>query len=135
MAGIAAVSPRVPSKLLAGAELVADKLPSAPNRVAPALLLGRIAAGAFVGAAVGRRTGMGRGEAALIGGLIAFASTHVTYRMRRSLARRLSPQVAALVEDAVVLGTAAAGAALLRSERRGRRLPSIDETATPFSRW
>ena len=117
MAGVAAISPRIPVKALAAAELVGDKLPIAPNRIAPALLLGRVATGMLVGAAVGGRTGMHRGESALIGGLIAFASTHATYRMRRALSRRLPPLAAAFVEDAIVLGTAAAGAALLRSER------------------
>jgi hypothetical protein len=61
---------------------------------------------------------MNRGESAIIGGLIAFASTHATFRLRRALSNRLPAVAAALVEDAVVLGAAAAGAALLRSERR-----------------
>jgi hypothetical protein len=34
------------------------------------------------GVAVTGRTGRSRGELALIGGLIAFASRHATYRMR-----------------------------------------------------
>jgi uncharacterized membrane protein len=117
MAGVAAISPRIPMRMLAGAELIADKLPSAPNRVDPALLLGRIAAGALVGAAVGRRTGMNRGESAVLGGLIAFASTHATYRLRLALARHLPAVAAALIEDAIVLGAAAAGAAVLRARR------------------
>jgi len=118
MAGLAAISPRIPVRALAGAELIGDKVPSAPNRTDPAGLLGRVAAGALVGAVVGSRTGMNRGESAIIGGLIAFASTHATFRLRRALSNRLPAVAAALVEDAVVLGAAAAGAALLRSERR-----------------
>lgn len=117
MSGLAAVSPRVPVKVLAGAELIADKLPSAPNRTDPAGLLGRIAAGALVGAAVGGRTGMSRGQSAVIGGLIAFASTHATFRLRRALMKRLPPIAAAVAEDAIVLTAAAAGAALLPSKR------------------
>ncbi len=117
MAGVAAISPRASTKLLAAAELIADKVPSAPNRVAPALTLGRITAGALVGAAVAGRTGGNRGESAVIGGLIAFASTHATYRLRRALSDRLPAVAAALIEDAIVISAAAAGAALLRSER------------------
>lgn len=117
MSGVAAISPRVPVKALAGAELIADKLPSAPNRTDPALLLGRVAAGALVGAVVGSRTGMNRGHSAIIGGLIAFASTHATYRLRRALMKRLPPIAAAVAEDALVLTAAAVGAALLPSKR------------------
>jgi uncharacterized membrane protein len=117
MAGVAAVWPRTPPRLLAAAELVADKVPGVPNRVDRALILGRIAAGALVGVAVAGRSGRNRGEFALIGGLIAFASTHATYRMRRALGVRLPSIAAALVEDAIVVGAAAAGAALLRAER------------------
>jgi hypothetical protein len=82
MAGVAALSSRTPPRLLAAGELIVDKVPSVPIRVDPALVLGRVAAGALVGAVVGGRTGSNRGELAVIGGLIAFASAHATYRMR-----------------------------------------------------
>ena len=118
MAGVAAIVPRGPVRLLAAAELVADKLPGVPNRIDPALVLGRVAAGALVGAAVGGQTGRNRGELAIVGALIAFASTHATYRMRRALSERLPPVAAAFVEDAIVVGAAAVGAALIH--RRGR---------------
>lgn len=117
MAGVAAISPRLPAKLLAAGELIVDKVPSAPNRTDPALLLGRVVAGAVVGVAVGGRAGRNRVQSAVIGGLIAFASAHATFRLRRALGRRLPPVAAALVEDAMVVGAVAAGAALLRSER------------------
>ena len=117
MAGVVAILPRTPPRLLAAAELIADKVPSAPNRVDPALILGRIAAGVVVGVVVAGRTGRNREGFALMGGLIAFASTHATYRMRRVLSNRLPSMAAALVEDAIVVGAAAAGAALLRAER------------------
>lgn len=119
--GLAAIRSRRRAKYLAAAEFVADKLPSAPDRVSPALLFGRVAAGALVGAIVGGRTGANRAEAALIGGAVAFASTHATFRMRRALSRRLPPLAAAFVEDAIVVGAASAGAAMLRSE--GYRVP------------
>jgi uncharacterized membrane protein len=135
MTGVAAIAPGSATKLLAVGELIADKLPNIPNRVDPALLLGRIAAGTLVGAMVGNRTGRNRGTSAIIGGLIAFASAHATYRLRRALSERLPPVTAALVEDTVVLGAAVAGGAMLRSARLSRVGPKINAKAsTPRSR-
>jgi uncharacterized membrane protein len=113
-AGVAAISRRTPTKLFAAGEFIYDKVPTVPSRVAPPLLVGRIAAGALVGATVGRRTGRNRAGWAILGGLVAFASAHATYRMRRALGRRLPAMAAALVEDAIVAGAAVAGAELLR---------------------
>ena len=117
MAGVAAVSPRRSTAALAAAEMIADKVPIAPNRTEPALILGRMAAGALIGALVGRRTGMNPRAAAAIGAMTAFASTHATYRVRRALMARMPAVTAAFVEDALVAGVAAAGAVLLRRER------------------
>jgi uncharacterized membrane protein len=113
-AGVAAMSRRTPARLFAAGELIYDKVPTVPSRVAPPLLLGRVAAGMLVGAGVANRTGRNRAGSAILGGLVAFASAHATYRMRRALGKRLPPMVAALVEDAVVVGAAVAGAKLLR---------------------
>jgi len=117
MAGVAAVSPRKATAALAAAEAIGDKVPSAPNRTEPGPVLGRMAAGALIGVLVARRTGMDPRAAAAIGAITAFASTHATYRMRRALMARMPALGAALVEDALVAGVAAAGAALLRRER------------------
>ena len=119
MAGVAAVSPRKTTAALAAAEVIADKVPTAPDRTDPALILGRMAAGALVGVLVGRRTGMNPRVAAVVGAATAFASTHATYRVRRALMTRMPAVTAAFVEDAMVAGVAAAGAALLR--RNGSR--------------
>jgi uncharacterized membrane protein len=113
-AGVAAISRRTPTKLFAAGEFIYDKVPTVPSRVAPPLLVGRIAAGALVGATVGSRAGRNRAGSAILGGLVAFASAHATYRMRRALGRRLPPMAAALLEDAIVVGAAVAGAELLR---------------------
>ena len=112
--GIAAVSRQTPTKLFAAGEFIYDKVPTVPSRVAPPLLVGRIAAGALVGATVGSRAGRNRAGSAILGGLVAFASAHATLGIRRALGRRLPPMVAALVEDAIVVGAAWAGAELLR---------------------
>jgi uncharacterized membrane protein len=113
--GIAAVSGRTPTRLAATGELIYDKMPSVESRVAPRSLVVRVAAGAVVGAVVAGRTGQSRVGSAIVGGLIAFASAYLTYRMRRALSERMPATAAAFVEDGVVLGTAATGAALLRS--------------------
>ena len=120
-AGVAAVSRRSPVPMLAAGELIYDKVPTVPSRLEPALLFGRIAAGALVGVVVGGRTRRSRARSAVVGGLVAFASAHATYRMRRALSRRLPAVAAALIEDAFVVGAVVAGAALLQrtSETRG----------------
>jgi len=118
MAGVAAISTHARVKLLAAGELIADKTPGIPNRVDPAPLLGRVVAGALLGIAVGGRGRRKRRELAVAGGLIAFLSAHATFRMRRALSAHLPAVSAALVEDAIVIGAAVTGAALLR--RRGR---------------
>ena len=107
MTGIAASTTSRAARALAVGELIVDKLPNTPNRTDPALLLGRIAAGAVVGAMVGGRTRRDRVASAVVGGLVAFASAHVTYRLRRSLSRHLPATAAALVEDVIVVGAAA----------------------------
>lgn len=115
-AGVAALSRRGPTRLLAAGEMVYDKVPTVPSRVAPSSLIGRVAAGALVGAVVGHRTGRSRTGSAIVGGLIAFASAHLSYRMRRALAERMPATAAALVEDGIVVGAAMTGARLLRSD-------------------
>lgn len=120
MSGVAAIAPGSAARLVALGELIADKMPNIPDRVAPAPLLGRVAAGAVVGVIAGARTGRNRGESAIIGGLIAFVSAHATYRMRRALSGRLPAVAAALVEDAIVVGAAVTGGAMLRSGRPAR---------------
>ena len=117
-AGIAATFPRQATRAWALGELVLDKLPDIPDRIDPRLIAGRVAAGVLVGATVGHRTRHSRVGAAVLGGLIAFASAHLTYRMRRVLGERLPAFSAALVEDVLVVAAAAAGAATLRTGLR-----------------
>jgi uncharacterized membrane protein len=132
-AGVAAVSPHSPVPVLAAGELIYDKVPTVPSRLDPASLLGRIAAGSLVGVVVGARTRRSRVRSAIVGGLVAYASAHATYRMRRALGRRLPAVAAALIEDVVVLGAAAAGAALLR---RSTQSPGFQRAASRTDqRW
>ncbi len=116
-AGVAAVSGRAPARLCAAGELIYDKVPNVPSRLARRGLVGRVVAGAVVGVVVARRTGRSRAGSALLGGLIALASAHLTYRMRAALSARMPATAAGLVEDGLAAGTAVVGARLLRSSR------------------
>jgi len=133
--GVAAIAPRTVVPIVAAGELIFDKMPNVQDRIDGASLLGRIAAGAVVGAIVGGRAGMNRGQSAILGGLVVFVSAHATYRMRRALGERLPAVAAALVEDAIVVAAAAAGAALLRRSARraaeGPKAQSIASADTP----
>jgi len=91
-------------------ELLGDKIPGIPNRTDVAPMLGRVAAGAFIGASVARATGRDRIAGALVGSLFAFAGAQLSFRLRRSLAQILPPMLAAAVEDVAVVATARWGA-------------------------
>lgn len=102
---------------LALAELVADKLPFTPPRIAPPGLVARAASGALVGLVSTRprgsrwRYGAGRArrrevlELCLIGAVAAVTSAHAGYWFRRASRARfgLSTLVGGLMEDAVVV--------------------------------
>ena len=101
------------TKLGAAGELVGDKLPGISNRNDGAALVGRVAAGAVIGAVIGAATQRDRTTMAIAGGVIAFLSAQATYRMRRGLSSRMPALAAALVEDLSILGIASVGAAFL----------------------
>ncbi len=86
-------------------ELIGDKSPKAPARISPMGLVGRIAAGAFAGAALGT-TGRRdlRLEGAVLGGIGAVVGSFVGWAARKSLSGAGLPDaVGALVEDAAVI--------------------------------
>ena len=89
---------------LAVAELIGDKLPGAPSRKSPVAFGGRLATGAFSGAAIG----IGRNSAlgGLAGGVMGAAlGTLGGFAARRAVARRLGADwQAALIEDAFAAG-------------------------------
>jgi uncharacterized membrane protein len=91
--------PRTALLVIAGGELVADKLPIVPSRTAPGPLFGRAVAGAVVGSAAAGPVGAGVGAAAAVSA--SYAGTAA--RARTSLPN----VVAGLVEDAVAIGAAA----------------------------
>ena len=113
----ALASPRAQgvTALLAAGELIGDKLPNIPNRTDLLPLLGRVGAGALIGAAVSDATGRDRLTGALVGGATALLAAELSYLARRELSRVLPAFVAAAVEDAAVMWLAAEGARRLAS--------------------
>ena len=94
--------------LLAVGDLVADKLPFMPNRTDPPSLIWRAVSGAACGYAVCGR-GRSRGErwmSAAVGGAAALAASYAGFEFRRR--SKLPPFVAAVLEDAVAIGSGAA---------------------------
>ncbi|TGE15165.1 DUF4126 family protein [Hymenobacter elongatus] len=108
-------------KVMAAGELVADKLPGMPDRIAPPVLLGRIVSGALMGAMVyksKRRAWLG---GSLLGGLAAIAGTYGSFYLRKELgAQTQLPDTAwAVAEDALVLSSSKAASKI--TEAGGRR--------------
>jgi len=108
-------------QLAAAGEMLADKLPGTPDRIAPPVLLGRLLSGALVGAAVYKSREGSSATGAVVGGLGAVVATFVSYALRVGISKQAGWPVAAVGvgEDALVLGS---GAVLLRAQpgRRGR---------------
>ena len=104
-------------KLAAGGEMVADKMPGMPNRIAPPVLLGRLLSGALVGATWYKsRHGSALGGG-LLGGVVAVAATFASYALRMGISKQTNVPVALVGagEDALVL---AGGSALLKGQRQ-----------------
>lgn len=95
---------RALSSTLALGELVGDKLPGTPARIAPPALGARLLSGALVGAAVARRQKQPMLGPVLLGMAAAVASSYAFYALRRFATQRLHvPNVlAGLLEDALV---------------------------------
>jgi uncharacterized membrane protein len=94
------------ARLLAGSELVADKLGFLPARTDPLPLLGRIASGATVGAVFGAIEDRPWWAGAVTGGAAAALGAFAGYHVRRILTKEagVPDPLVALVEDGIVLG-------------------------------
>ncbi|MDQ2901268.1 MAG: hypothetical protein M3Y07_15935 [Acidobacteriota bacterium] len=90
---------------LAAGELIADKLPSAPNRTSAGSLAARVVSGALCGAAVYSSNRRPIATGALLGGLGAIAGSFAGYEARRRLGHRLEiPDAAiAVLEDGLAM--------------------------------
>ncbi|RYU77132.1 DUF4126 family protein [Hymenobacter persicinus] len=98
-------------KVLAGAEMVADKAPGMPNRTDPTALLGRALSGALIGATL-YKAGKNRQVAvgALLGSVAAVAATFASFHLRKGLGEQTQvPDPAwALAEDAATVSSSLA---------------------------
>ncbi len=92
-------------KVLAFTEIIGDKLPGIPNRIAPPVLAGRILAGALVGATCCQADGQPKWAGALLGSVGAVAASYGFYYLRKKLGQTtpLPDYAWALAEDALVL--------------------------------
>jgi uncharacterized membrane protein len=101
-------------KVLAVAELLADKLPQAPDRIAVPQLVVRAISGAVVGATLSEANGEKKLIGAVLGGLGAVAASYAFFYLRKKLGEATGiPDTAfALIEDTLAIS---AGAALLKT--------------------
>jgi uncharacterized membrane protein len=92
--------------LAAGGELIGDKLPFTPSRLAPAPLLGRLASGSAAGAAIADAAGRSAIAGAALGAVGAGIGSVVGYYARRSLsaATGIASPIAGVVEDLIGIG-------------------------------
>ena len=91
--------------LVAFLELIGDKLPGIPARIAPLPLGGRALSGAIAGFVIARRSGRRPALLTALGAASAVAGALGTYWLRKSATARLSSSSArtGLFEDAVML--------------------------------
>ena len=92
--------------VLALMELVADKLPTTPNRTAPRGLIARIVMGGLTGACVAAAGTRGALSGALVGVVGALAGSFGGYQARTGLVKALrAPDfVIAVLEDLLAIG-------------------------------
>ena len=92
--------------LLAIGELIADKLPSTPNRTSAVPLLGRILTGTMCAAAICAGGGAKEATGAAIGAIGALAGTFGGYAVRHALVQNLKLRdgAVAVVEDLIAIG-------------------------------
>lgn len=93
-------------RLMALGELIVDKLPKTPNRIAPGPLAGRAFSGAVVGYFVCRETKVAPWLGAILGGCAAVGGAYGGYYGRKALVERLRlpDAVVAVAEDALAVG-------------------------------
>jgi len=92
--------------VLAGVELVVDKLPNTPNRTSPPALIARILTGGLTGACISMSGGQGVYLGAGLGAVGGIVGSFAGYRARSGLVKTLgAPDIyIAIVEDLVTVG-------------------------------
>lgn len=91
---------------LAAAELVGDKMKSAPDRIVPVGLAVRSVTSAYAGAALAPRNQQALGAAVAVG--TALISSYIGWRIRCAAMEKYGQTPTGLVEDAVVMSGAMA---------------------------
>lgn len=101
-------------KLLAVTEIIADKLPNTPNRIAPPVLLVRGLSGALVGLTLNQANGEPKFTGAILGGIGAIAASYGFFYLRKNLSKSTNcpDLVWAVLEDALMI---AAGISLAKA--------------------
>lgn len=95
---------------VAAGELVIDKLPATPSRLAPQGIVPRLALGALAASLSARERHASWLAAAVLGASSAAVAAKLGHDARARLARHAPDPAVALVEDALALAAAAAGA-------------------------
>ena len=99
---------RITLAALAVVELVNDKLPFTPSRLAPVLLIARILTGGLCGATLAAASQQAIVLGALVGAAGGLAGSFAGYHARQALVKKFGiPDIlVALVEDAITIGIA-----------------------------
>jgi len=87
----------------AGAEMVGDKMKSAPDRIVPVGLLVRSITAAYAGAALAPKQERPRAAVLAVG--TALVSSYIGWRIRCASMRRYGQTATGLVEDAIVFAS------------------------------
>lgn len=92
--------------LAAGGELIGDKLPITPSRLAPAPLIGRLVSGSAAGAAIADATGQSAITGAALGAVGAGIGALAGYYARASLstATGIASPILGIAEDIIGIG-------------------------------
>jgi uncharacterized membrane protein len=93
--------------LLAAGEVIADKLPSMPDRIQPVSLAARFVSGAVCGLAIAKgHTRRQQIIGAMVGGTAAVAAAYAGFEYRKRV--KMPALAKALIEDTVAVGAARA---------------------------
>jgi uncharacterized membrane protein len=87
---------------LAAAELLGDKMRSAPDRIITPGILAQIATGAIAGMAVAPPRGQRMG--AVLGATAAVGAAYVSFGLRQRALRKSGQTATGLIEDAIAVG-------------------------------
>jgi uncharacterized membrane protein len=93
--------------VMAAGEVLADKMPSIPDRISPPGLAGRAVSGALAGMVLDKATKGRTPVAPLVGAGAAIAAAFASFYGRKALSRKIADRKIAVVEDLIVYGIGA----------------------------